>query len=130
MKVLFVHPDLGMGGAERLIVDAALATKECGHEVTILTNHYDLNHCFEDTKQLKIITKGSSLPRQIGGRFHAFLAYFKLLLASIWIIYFSGLKFDVIICDQISLPVLIFKLNKYKVLFYCHFPVLKFVFYM
>ena len=122
MRVLFVHPDLGIGGAERLIVDTAIAVKSDGHDVSILTNQYDPNHCFKETKDLNIIVKASSLPRQIGGRFHAFFAYLKIFLASLWIIYFSGLKFDVVICDQISLPVLAFKLNKFKVLFYCHFP--------
>lgn len=122
MKVLFVHPDLGVGGAERLIVDTALATKQNGHEVTILTNHFDPTHCFEDTKDLNIIVKASSLPRHLSGRFHAFFAYLKMLLASLWILYFSDLKFDIVICDQISLPVAVFKWNKIKVLFYCHFP--------
>lgn len=122
MKVLFVHPDLGVGGAERLVVDMALATKLSGNDVTILTNQYDPNHCFEDTKQLNIIVKANSIPRHIAGRFHAFLAYFKILLASLWIVYFSDLKFDVVVIDQISLPVFVFKLKKIKVLFYCHFP--------
>lgn len=122
MKVLFVHPDLGVGGAERLIVDAALAVKESGHEVSILTNHYDSNHCFEDAKSLNVIKKFSSIPRHICGRFHALLAYFKIFLASFWIIYFSKLKYDVIVIDQISLPIAIFKWKNYKVVFYCHFP--------
>ena len=28
MRFVFLHPDLGLGGAERLIVDAAVAMKE------------------------------------------------------------------------------------------------------
>ncbi|RNA27089.1 alpha-1-3 1-6-mannosyltransferase ALG2 [Brachionus plicatilis] len=122
MKLLFVHPDLGVGGAERLIVDTALAAQSNGHKVTILTNHYDPNHCFEDTKNLDILVKLSSWPRHVFGRFHAFLAYLKMFLASMWLIFFSGLDVDVVICDQISLPVCAFKWAKYKVLFYCHFP--------
>lgn len=122
MKLLFVHPDLGVGGAERLIVDTALAAESNGHKVTILTNHYDQNHCFEDTKSLDILVKLNSWPRHISGRFHAFMAYLKMLLASLWLILFSGLEFDIIICDQISIPVCVFKWAKYKVLFYCHFP--------
>ena len=27
MRIVFLHPDLGLGGAERLIVDAAIAMK-------------------------------------------------------------------------------------------------------
>ena len=122
MKVLFVHPDLGVGGAERLIVDAALAIKSSDHEVTILTNHYDPSHCFEDTKNLNIITKYASLPRHILGCFHALLAYYKIFLASLWLVFLSGLEFDAVIIDQISVPVCVFKWKKFKVLFYCHYP--------
>lgn len=50
MKVAIVHPDLGIGGAERLIVDAAVALKERGHEIIIYTSHHDTNHCFPETK--------------------------------------------------------------------------------
>ena len=32
-RVVFVHPDLGIGGAERLVVDAALALQQRGHKV-------------------------------------------------------------------------------------------------
>ena len=50
MKIAIVHPDLGIGGAERLIVDAAIELKNRGHEVTIYTSHHDPNHCFPETK--------------------------------------------------------------------------------
>ena len=48
-KIVFLHPDLGIGGAERLVVDAALALKSRGHSVHFVTNHHDPNHCFEET---------------------------------------------------------------------------------
>jgi hypothetical protein len=54
MKVAIVHPDLGIGGAERLIVDAAVALKERGHEIFIYTSHHDPNHCFPETKSNQI----------------------------------------------------------------------------
>jgi alpha-1,3/alpha-1,6-mannosyltransferase len=34
-RVVFLHPDLGIGGAERLVVDAALALQTKGHQVKI-----------------------------------------------------------------------------------------------
>ena len=34
MRVAFVHPDLGIGGAERLVVDAAVALRRRQHQVT------------------------------------------------------------------------------------------------
>ena len=35
VTVVFLHPDLGIGGAERLVVDAALALQTRGHKVFI-----------------------------------------------------------------------------------------------
>jgi alpha-1,3/alpha-1,6-mannosyltransferase len=49
-SIVFFHPDLGIGGAERLIVDAAVGLKELGHTVTIFTSHCDPNHCFEEAR--------------------------------------------------------------------------------
>ncbi len=34
-RVVFLHPDLGIGGAERLVLDAALALQAKGHQVKI-----------------------------------------------------------------------------------------------
>ena len=48
MRVTILHLDLGIGGAEQLIVNTVL--KELGHDVTLLTTHHDKNHCFEETK--------------------------------------------------------------------------------
>lgn len=37
-KIALVHPDLGIGGAERLVVDAALELSARGYEVTPFSN--------------------------------------------------------------------------------------------
>ncbi|XP_037820830.1 alpha-1,3/1,6-mannosyltransferase ALG2 [Lucilia sericata] len=128
VRVLFLHPDLGIGGAERLVVDAALALKGCGHEVSFLTNHHDPNHCFEETRDgtLKVKVVGDWLPRKIFGRFYAFCAYFRMLYAAFFASFFLSRheQLDVIFCDQISIGIPILKLAKCrpKILFYCHFP--------
>jgi alpha-1,3/alpha-1,6-mannosyltransferase len=49
-SVVFVHPDLGIGGAERLIIDAAVGLQLAGHKVTILTSYRNKNHCFEEAR--------------------------------------------------------------------------------
>ena len=49
-RVVFFHPDLGIGGAERLIIDAAVGLQERGHKVTIFTSHCDPGHCFEEAR--------------------------------------------------------------------------------
>jgi hypothetical protein len=51
--LVFFHPDLGIGGAERLVVDAAVGLQERGHRVVIFTNHCDPNHCFEECRDGK-----------------------------------------------------------------------------
>lgn len=38
-----------VGGAERLIVDAAVELASHGHNVRIFTSHHDRNRCFEET---------------------------------------------------------------------------------
>lgn len=47
---MFFHPDLGIGGAERLVVDAAVGLQEQGHHVVIFTNHCDPSHCFDECR--------------------------------------------------------------------------------
>ena len=49
-SIVFFHPDLGIGGAERLIVDAAVGLQSLGHTVTIFTSHCDPRHCFDEAR--------------------------------------------------------------------------------
>ena len=46
--IVFFHPDLGIGGAERLVIDAAVGLQNRGHKVTIFTSHCDPKHCFPE----------------------------------------------------------------------------------
>jgi alpha-1,3/alpha-1,6-mannosyltransferase len=69
MKVSLVHLDLGIGkitrfkiitffsiaqidsgGAERLVVNIAVALQALGHDVRIYTSHHDKTRCFDETK--------------------------------------------------------------------------------
>lgn len=52
VRVTILHPDLGIGGAERLIVDAAVGLQDRGHSVRIFTNQYSRSHCFQETLDL------------------------------------------------------------------------------
>ena len=65
VKVLFLHPDLGIGGAERLVVDAGLALRTKNHDVHFVTCHHDPDHCFEETRDgsLQVTSVGDWLPR-------------------------------------------------------------------
>lgn len=49
-SIVFLHPDLGIGGAERLVIDAAVGLQNRGHKVVIFTSHCDPKHCFDEAR--------------------------------------------------------------------------------
>eukprot|EP00043_Microstomoeca_roanoka_P012561 m.121770 g.121770 ORF g.121770 m.121770 type:complete len:415 (+) comp15532_c0_seq2:286-1530(+) len=122
-RIVFFHPDLGIGGAERLVVDAALALQAKGHDVTIATAHHESNRCFKETADgtLKIEVHADWLPRALFGRLYAFFAYLRMIVLVIAVL--SKERFDVAFVDQVSACIPFVRLlSKAKVLFYCHFP--------
>ncbi|TGZ74755.1 hypothetical protein CRM22_000769 [Opisthorchis felineus] len=123
-RIVFLHPDLGIGGAERLVVDAAVAVLQSGYNVKIITNHHDPMHCFEETlkSELNVIVAGSWFPRSIFGRCIALCAYIRLLLASVYLVFTCNRQNDLVFVDQISAPLPLLWLTGFKTLFYCHFP--------
>ncbi|VDO01646.1 unnamed protein product [Rodentolepis nana] len=124
MSVIFLHPDLGIGGAERAIVDAALAAKSSGYDVEIVTNYHDPKHAFEETVDgsLKITTVCQYLPRSIMGRFIAVLAFLKMILAAIWIAIARRGSANLVYVDQVSAPLILLRLCGFRTIFYGHFP--------
>lgn len=124
VRVVFVHPDLGIGGAERAVVDAALALKSRGHTVCFYTAHHDPNHCFQETRDgtLQVEAIGDWLPRSVFGRLQALCAYIRMIYVAVYLVFFSRQQFDLIFCDQISACIPVLRLSRKKVLFYCHFP--------
>ena len=65
VNVVFLHPDLGIGGAERAVLDAGLALKAKGHSVKFVTAHHDVKHSFQETKdgtfQVDLESRSNSL---------------------------------------------------------------------
>ncbi|KAM4600566.1 alpha-1,3/1,6-mannosyltransferase ALG2 isoform 1-T2 [Polymixia lowei] len=125
-RVVFLHPDLGIGGAERLVVDAAVALKSRGCSVQIWTAHYDPTHCFSETldPDLPVVCVGDWLPTSVCGYLHALCAYLRMIYVALYLVFFSGVEYDVIICDQVSVCIPALRLSRHRkqVLFYCHFP--------
>ena len=126
MKIAFIHPDLGIGGAERLIVDAAMGLLKKGHEIVIYTSHHDSNHCFTETKtELKVIVYGDFLPRNVFGYGHILFAILRNLYLCFCIFLESLNKsrhYDLFIVDQLSISIPLLRWTGSKILFYCHFP--------
>ncbi|KAK5780705.1 GDP-Man:Man(1)GlcNAc(2)-PP-dolichol alpha-1,3-mannosyltransferase PWA37_003356 [Arxiozyma heterogenica] len=126
LKIALIHPDLGIGGAERLVVDTALGLQNEGNEVTIFTSHCDLTHCFEEIKNgtLKYKVYGDHLPTSIKEKFFIVCSNLRQLYL-LWKMYTTGQlhHYDVFIVDQLSTCVpFIHSLTDAKILFYCHFP--------
>ena len=123
LRVAFLHPDLGIGGAERLVVDAALALKARGHDVLITTAHHDRSRCFEETRDgtLVVHVAGSSVPRNIGGRLHIVCATLRALFGALWLVVFEP-GCDAIFVDAVPAAVPLLRICGLPVLFYCHFP--------
>jgi hypothetical protein len=144
MRVAFLHPDLGLGGAERLVVDGAVALSKAvrrprrdptwhanasgaqGHQVDMFTSHFDESRCFDEARDGRFFlvrVYGDWLPRHVWGALHILFA----MLRNIWLALSVALaheRYDVIICDQVSVcvPVLRLFAPSSRVLFYCHFP--------
>jgi alpha-1,3/alpha-1,6-mannosyltransferase len=146
-RIVFFHPDLGIGGAERLIVDAAVGLQKRGHKVTIFTSHCDPQHCFDEARDgmsshsyihkiwelifigtLDVRVRGNTIiPATIFSRFSilcAILRQIHLILLISLSSELSTLKPTVFFADQLSagLPVLQALHPAVPTLFYCHFP--------
>lgn len=105
-SVLFLHPDLGVGGAERLVLDAALALQARGCNVKIWTAHYDPGHCFAESRELPVHCAGDWLPRGLGwgGRGAAVCAYVRMVFLALYVLFLADEEFDVVVCDQVRRP--------------------------
>lgn len=124
LNIAIIHPDLGIGGAERLIVDAAVELASHGHKVHIFTAHHDKKRCFEETLSgtFPVTVYGAFLPRHIFYRLHAVCAYLRCVFVALCVLLMWS-SFDVIVADQVSVVIPLLKLKKKtKVVFYCHFP--------
>lgn len=127
LNIAFIHPDLGIGGAERLIVDAAMALQSVDNKITIYTSHCDRNHCFEEVKNglLDVHIYGDFLPTNFRGKFNIVFAFLRQLYLSVRLILSLQIfRYDVLILDQLSYCIPLLHLFSWRthILFYCHFP--------
>ncbi|KAK8086698.1 mannosyltransferase [Apiospora phragmitis] len=129
--IVFLHPDLGIGGAERLVVDAAVGLQNRGHKVVIFTSHCDPTHCFDEARDgtLDVCVRGNTIvPSSILSRFSILCAILRQLHLILQIATFSTelqtLAPDAFFVDQLSagLPLLQYLYPQGRILFYCHFP--------
>ncbi|KAH6713786.1 hypothetical protein BKA61DRAFT_643653 [Leptodontidium sp. MPI-SDFR-AT-0119] len=128
--IVFFHPDLGIGGAERLVIDAAVGLQNRGHKVVIFTSHCDPKHCFDEARDGTLVVKVRGnwlIPASIFSRFTiicAILRQLHIIFATYYYSEFKTLKPDAFFVDQLSagLPWLAYLYPEPRILFYCHFP--------
>jgi alpha-1,3/alpha-1,6-mannosyltransferase len=124
LDIGFVHPGRGIGGAERLVLDAARHLRHGGHRVTLFVSDHDIGRCFGEPRDpgLDIRIHGNFLPSHVGQRLRApcaiaRMAYLTVALAR------SRRRFDVIFCDVVAHTLQLLKrVTRARILFYCHFP--------
>ncbi|CAH7686874.1 mannosyltransferase complex subunit Alg2 [Phakopsora pachyrhizi] len=132
LRIAFIHPDLGIGGAERLVVDAAVGLQKLGHQVQIFTSSHDPSRCFAETVDgtIPVTVLGDRIfPRAFRNRFITILAILRQIHLSISLIAsvlspFGGRKrFDIYFVDQLSASIPLLRYgSRTRVVFYCHFP--------
>ncbi|PHH67141.1 hypothetical protein CDD81_2910 [Ophiocordyceps australis] len=126
--IVFFHPDLGIGGAERLVVDAAVGLQRLGHRVVIYTNHCDAKHCFDECRNgtLQVRVGGNSIfPPSFASRLSILCALARHLhLVFSTTAEMAALAPDAFFVDQLSggLPLLRHLYPSVPILFYCHYP--------
>jgi alpha-1,3/alpha-1,6-mannosyltransferase len=127
--VVFIHLDLGIGGAEQLILNLAAASQDLGHDVTIVTSRCSQNHCFSQVKQPNgrlcnhVVVWGRFLPSNWMGMGTAFFSSLRMLYLSYWTAKKFGSTTDCIVLDVLPTSIPFLKSwVRCGILFYCHFP--------
>ena len=123
-RIAFVHPDLGIGGAEQLLVNLCLGAIGEGYEAHIFTPYH--HNSFPETHDgtIKVHEHGrfySLSPATIFGYCKGILAYIRTLLCAIWLICYDG-AYQAVVCDQVSFVLPFLRLAGHNTIFYCHFP--------
>jgi alpha-1,3/alpha-1,6-mannosyltransferase len=129
LKIVFIHLDLGIGGAEQLVLNLAGASLTAGHHVTILTTKCDQHHCFSTVKHPDgplanaVQIWGRWLPAHVLGMATSLCSSIRMLFLSFWAVRCHD-DADVFVMDVLptSLPLLTLCSTRAGVLFYCHFP--------
>ncbi|KAF4320127.1 hypothetical protein BBO99_00002454 [Phytophthora kernoviae] len=127
LRVGFLHPDFGIGGAENLVVSAAVALQQRGAHVTVFTAHHDVTHCFEETRgdgplAAHVRVYGDWLPQTILGKLYAFCAVLRVLFVTLCVALYYIDDIDVFVVDQVSISIPFLRALGKPVLFYGHFP--------
>ena len=135
LHIVLIHLDLGIGGAEQLMLNLALASigEPLNGEVSIFTTHCDQSHCFDTVRKAsesnstdgilasKVHLVGQFLPVNLLGKGTAFCSTIRMM----YLTYKAKRMYpdaDVFVIDVLpsSIPYLVH--GSKSVIYYCHFP--------
>jgi len=124
VRIAFLRPRLGIGGSERLVVDAGLELSSRGHHVVFFVPDA------AETRQLDAVSEGrlevraygAFLPRTVGDRLRAPAAILRSAYAACALV-LRDRRWDAVFCDVVAHVVpLVRRLARAPVVYYCHFP--------
>ncbi|CDJ53856.1 glycosyl transferase, group 1 domain containing protein, putative [Eimeria brunetti] len=110
-KVAFFHLDLGVGGAEQLVLQTALQTHEAFVDslrlpckVDLFTSYYDKSRCLESSRdrRLNIRVFGSFLPHAILRRFRVACSILRMVYLVLAAIVTGNVGYDLVFNDQVA----------------------------
>jgi len=123
LNVAFLRPALGIGGAERLVVDAALELGARGHAVTLFVGARREPQLDEVRAGLvRVVSVGRLLPTQLAQRLRAPAA----IVRAAWVARTLARTTpppDIVVCDLVPHVIpLLRRLVRVPVAVYCNFP--------
>jgi len=131
LHVVFIHLDLGIGGAEQLVIQLAKASQDLGYRVDVVTSRCDQGHCFSAVKKpdgelsKNVWIYGRWIPPNILGVATALMSTLRMLYLTYKVTQLQQHKSaEVVVVDVLptSIPLLLNWMSTAGVLFYCHFP--------
>jgi alpha-1,3/alpha-1,6-mannosyltransferase len=120
VRVAFLHPDLGLGGAERLVTEAAAWLAAHGHRVAIYTSRFDPARALPAAATLDVRVHGRGIPAHVAQRLRAPSAIARMAALALAA---TREPWDAIVTDLVAHVVpLVRRRSRARVLHYCHFP--------
>jgi alpha-1,3/alpha-1,6-mannosyltransferase len=123
LNIAFLRPALGIGGAERLVVDAALELGARGHAVTLFVADREEAQLDEVRAGLvRVVAVGRFLPMQLAQRLRAPAAIVRAVWAARALARANPTP-DLVLCDVVPHVIpLLRRLVRVPVAAYCNFP--------
>lgn len=135
LHIVFIHLDLGIGGAEQLVLQLATASQDLGYKVDIVTTRCDQDHCFAAVQKSangrladNVFVYGRWIPPNVfGGIATAFMSTIRMMYLTYKVACSADSihrTADIVVVDVLptALPLVLTWMPRSGILFYCHFP--------